>query len=276
MGLRTGEQYLNDLKRQKRKIYLNGKRITGDWTESPLFKASINSNKVAFDLAHQDSTREVATVESPLINEPISRFTHLQKSKDELIQRALLNRECQLRHGSCHAARCGGTHAMNGLYATTYDMDRKLGTNYHERLTSFIKKVQKEDLAVTLNSCDWKGDRSKHPAEQPDPDMYLHIVERRSDGIVIKGAKAHQSTPAAADYHFIVPYVPCRKGEEDWAVACVVPADVEGLAHITEWPSCDASRFISDSDIDIGNFDFGAHAVPPCGGAARATTSSAS
>lgn len=261
MGLRTSEQYVNDLKKQKRTIYMKGERVTGDWTEYPLIREAINANRVAFDLAQQDEYRDIATTESPLIGDRVSRFVQLQTSRDDLIQRALVNRECQLRHGSCHAARCGEAHAIQGLFATTYDMDKKLGTDYHQRFTKFLEEVQRKDLAGTLDSCDVKGDRSKRPAEQSDLDMYVHIVERKGDGIVIRGAKAHQSMPIAADFHFVVPYVPARQGEEDWAVACAVPADAEGLIHIMESPACDAPRFIKGSDMDLGNPEFGAHAA---------------
>ena len=38
-----------------------------------------------------------------------------------------------------------------------------------------------------------KGDRSLGPREQPDKDMYMRVVERKKDGIVVRGAKAHQT-----------------------------------------------------------------------------------
>ena len=70
---------------------------------------------------------------------------------------------------------------------------------------------------MDLASCDVKGDRSKGPSQQSDPDMYVHIVEKRSDGIVIRGAKAHQSCAIVADWHLVVPYVSAQKGEENYA-----------------------------------------------------------
>ena len=37
---------------------------------------------------------------------------------------------------------------------------------------------------------DGTGDRSKRPHQQPQPDSYLHIAERRKEGIVLSGVKA--------------------------------------------------------------------------------------
>lgn len=259
MALRKAEQYVEDLRKQRREVYIHGEKVQGDWTEHPLIKPVINTNKLAYELAQEDEFRDLATTESSLIGERISRFVQLQTSPDDLIKRALLNRELQLRHGTCHAARCGGAHAINGLYATTYDMDKKIGTDYHKRFTKWLEDIQRRDLAVTLNSCDVKGDRSQRPSKQVDPDMYLHIVERRGDGIVIRGAKAHQSCPVVADVYCVVPYSPARSGEEDYAVACAVPADSEGIIHIYEWPAPDVGRLEQGADIDLGVPDYGVH-----------------
>ena len=53
--------------------------------------------------------------------------------------------------------------------------------------------MQENDLTVDGAMTDPKGDRSKAPHEQEDPDLFLRVVERRPDGIVVRGAKAHQT-----------------------------------------------------------------------------------
>lgn len=79
--------------------------------------------------------------------------------------------------------------AFNACYSTTYDMDQALGSNYHERFLTFLKYCQEKDLTVDGAMTDPKGDRSLSPSQQVDPDLFLHIVERRKDGIVVWGAK---------------------------------------------------------------------------------------
>ena len=53
--------------------------------------------------------------------------------------------------------------------------------------------MQEANYVIGGAAADVKGDRSKGPAAQDDPDMFVHIVERRDDGVVIRGAKAHQT-----------------------------------------------------------------------------------
>jgi 4-hydroxybutyryl-CoA dehydratase/vinylacetyl-CoA-Delta-isomerase len=83
--------------------------------------------------------------------------------------------------------------AFNAVFNTTFEIDQKHGTNYHERFTKYMEYVQDNDLAVDGCMTDARGERSKTPGEQPDPDAYLHVVERRPDGIVIRGCKLHQT-----------------------------------------------------------------------------------
>lgn len=85
--------------------------------------------------------------------------------------------------------RCVGMDAFNAIFSTTYEMDQKLGTEYHKRFTEYMKFVQENDLTVDGAMTDPKGDRSLSPSRQEDPDMYMHVVEVREDGIVVRGAK---------------------------------------------------------------------------------------
>ena len=57
----------------------------------------------------------------------------------------------------------------------------------------FLKFVQEQDLTVDGAMTDPKGDRGLAPHQQEDPDLFYIIVERREDGIVVRGAKAHQT-----------------------------------------------------------------------------------
>lgn len=259
MGLRKPEEYVEDLKKQRREIYAFGTRIDGDWTEHPIVKPVINANKLPFELSQRDEYYDLMTKDSILINERISRFVGLHRNPDDVLKRTLSNRELQLRHGSCHAARCSGTHGINALFATSYDTDQKYGTNYHQRFTKWIENVQRQDQAVNLSSCDVKGNRSQNPSKQKDPDMYVRIAEKKSDGIVIRGAKAHQSCAIAADWHLVVPYVSAGKGEEEYALSCAIPADTKGVVHIYESPAGMGVRLQEGADIDTGIPNYGIH-----------------
>ena len=111
-------------------------------------------------------------------------------------------------------------------------MDQKLGTKYHERFVNFLKEVHEKDLYVGVAMTDVKGDRSLKPHEQPDPDMYLHVVEERKDGIVVRGAKSNQTGSINCHYTFVAPTMSMKKEDADYAVAFAVPTDAPGVIHI--------------------------------------------
>ena len=105
---------------------------------------------------------------------------------------------------------------------------------------------------------DVKGDRGRRPADQADPDMYLHVVERRADGIVVRGAKAHQTGAVFSHEIVVLPTAALRPQEADYAVAFAVPVDTPGITHIVGRQSCD-TRKLEGGDLDLGNARFGGH-----------------
>lgn len=167
-----------------------------------------------------------------------------------------------LSHGGCNGARCAGSYSLQALFNVTYMMDQKQGSNYHKRLLEFLKEVQGKDLAVAGGLTDVKGDRSKRPSQQSDPDMYLRVVERKDDGIIIRGAKIHQSSSVVADYYLAAgPTVILREEERDYAVSCAVASDADNLIYILEGSTADMKRIQGDLDIDLGNARYGMHST---------------
>jgi 4-hydroxybutyryl-CoA dehydratase/vinylacetyl-CoA-Delta-isomerase len=125
-----------------------------------------------------------------------------------------------------------GGEALNGIAVGTYAIDQKHGTDYYQRFLKFAKHFQENDLICAQALTDPKGDRSLRPYQQADPDLYLRVVERRSDGIIVRGAKDHISGAPVSHYIFAMPSRALTEKDEDYAVAFVVPSDVEGLTHI--------------------------------------------
>jgi len=258
MALRTPEQYESDLRKLDKEIYMFGEKLD-DWTEHPIIKSAINAQKVGFELAQLEEFQDEMTMESTLTGDRVSRYVQLHTSVDDLIKRLFLNFTVQPRIGSCHGARCSGTHVINVLWAVTYDMDKSLGTDYHERFKKWVKMIQEEDLTCTLCATCVGGDRSKRPSEQVDPDLNTHIVERKKDGIVIRGAKMYMSTAPEAEWHVMMSPGGYREDEEDYSFACAVPAHAKGLIYIHEWPAVNAARIQEGADIDLGISTYGVH-----------------
>jgi 4-hydroxybutyryl-CoA dehydratase/vinylacetyl-CoA-Delta-isomerase len=152
--------------------------------------------------------------------------------------------------------RCVGMDAFNAEYSTTWELDKKCGTKYHENFVKFMRYVQDNDLTVDGAMTDPKGDRSLAPHAQPDPDMYLRVVERRKDGIVVRGAKAHQTGIINSHEVIVMPTQAMAPEDKDYAVSFAVPLDTKGLSMIIGRQSCD-TRKLEGGTIDVGNAEFG-------------------
>jgi hypothetical protein len=118
---------------------------------------------------------------------------------------------------------------MNALSVVTYGVDKRSGTDYNKRFLKYLEYFQKNDIAANCAQTDVKGDRSKRPHEQKDPDLYLRVVERRRDGIVVRGAKAHNTIAGYAEEIIVTPTRFLTPEEKDWAVAFAIPADWDNV-----------------------------------------------
>jgi 4-hydroxybutyryl-CoA dehydratase/vinylacetyl-CoA-Delta-isomerase len=145
---------------------------------------------------------------------------------------------------------------LPALAATTWEIDQDKGTEYHKRFTEYLRYVQDEDLVVSGSVTDTKGDRSKRPLDQ-DPDSYVHVAEKRSDGIIVSGAKQHATGAYAADMNLILPGLSCRRGEEYYALAFAIPNGSEGVTYIGQYNPYSIEREYTDDIRYIGNPIYG-------------------
>ena len=58
----------------------------------------------------------------------------------------------------------------------------------------------------------------------------MRVVEQRPDGVVIRGAKLHNTGGTNSHEIFVMPRVGMPPEEADYAVACAVPTDAPGLS----------------------------------------------
>jgi aromatic ring hydroxylase len=228
--MRTRKDYIEKLSTMKHNVYMWGEKLEKPW-DHPQIKPGINAVATTFDFAHDPKYEDLMTTISPLTGEKINRWTHLYQSHDDMLKRVdALRAMCQVT-GSC-VGRCVGTDGLHAIGIVTYEADQKLGTTYHQRFLNYVKYFQKNDLVAAGAVTDVKGDRDLRPHQQADPDLYLRVVEKRKDGIVVNGAKNHITIAAYADELIIVPTRALTKEESDWAVAFAIPADTEGITHI--------------------------------------------
>lgn len=252
MALKTAEQYLDSLRQMSPIAYVLGEKVA-DVPGHPLIKGQVAGVAQTFALAHDPEGRKLLVAESDLVGEEVSRFVKLYESVDDLVTKVKMLKFLSQRTGTCYM-RCTGLDALNAVGVISYEVDQKHGTNYRERFLEYLKHVQRNDLVVWSGVTDVKGDRSLRPSAQPDPDMYLRIVDRTKDGIVVRGAKAHQSGSLCANEGLILPSREMRENDSDYAVCFALPTDADGVTHVYGRGTLEARAL---EGIDLGNVDFG-------------------
>lgn len=250
--IRTSEDYVNSLRGRKLKVYLFGEPVD-DIVDHPMIRPSINAVAETYDLAQREP--ELASAVSPFTNERVNRFLHITMNRDDVVLQNKMQRRLGQLTGTCFQ-RCVGMDALNSLYSTTFEIDEKYSTDYHSRLKSFITEVQRNNLVIGGAMTDVKGDRSKAPHEQADPDLFVHVVERTEDGIYVSGAKAHQTGCLNSHWLVVMPTMRLTENDKDYAIVGAIPVEAEGITYIYGRQSCD-TRSMEGSEIDTGNAQYG-------------------
>ncbi|MCI9367314.1 MAG: 4-hydroxybutyryl-CoA dehydratase [Oscillospiraceae bacterium] len=254
MSLMTGEQYIESIRAMKMNVYMFGKKIDCP-VDDPILRPSLNSVRMTYDLAQMPEYEDLMTAVSPYTGKRVNRFTHIHQSTGDLIKKVKMQRLLGQKTAACFQ-RCVGMDAFNAVFSTTYETDQKYGTCYHENFRKFMTYVQDNDLTVDGAMTDPKGDRSKAPHQQADPDLFLRVVERRADGIVVRGAKAHQTGVLNSHEVIVMPTQSMKPEDKDYAVSFAVPMDTPGITMIIGRQSCD-TRKLEGSEMDVGNSEFG-------------------
>ena len=243
--MRTAPEYIQSLRERDLVLWVDGERCA-DATAHPKVRPAIDAIAATYALAHHPEHAALATAHSELIDGPVNRFTHLFTDPSDLVKKVELQRVLGRLTGTCFQ-RCVGMDGINALFIATHEA----GGGAHERFVAWLRGVQARDEVLNGAMTDAKGDRSKRPAEQPE--HFLRVVERRADGVVIRGAKLHQTGAANAHQILVMPGQGLRPGEEDFAIAAAMPVDAPGVSMVLGRQPSDARK----GGPDAGNARFG-------------------
>jgi 4-hydroxybutyryl-CoA dehydratase / vinylacetyl-CoA-Delta-isomerase len=254
MALMTKEQYISTIRNLKHRVYIRGESVPSV-VDHPISQPPAMAMAETYARAADDASSALFTAQSSLTGEKVNRFTHIQMSVQDLVDKILMLREMGRRTACCFQ-RCAGLDCMNTLYAITFDTDREYGTRYHDRFLEFLKHVQANDLVTAACMTDSKGDRSLPPSRQPDKDQYLRIVERKGKGIVVRGAKLHITGGVNSHEVIAVPTRALLEEDREYAVAFAVPADAKGITFVYGRQPSDTRR-LEEHRSDVGNLYYG-------------------
>ncbi|HID25704.1 MAG TPA: 4-hydroxyphenylacetate 3-hydroxylase [Thermoplasmata archaeon] len=248
--MKTPEEYKESLRKMRPNIYKFGELVE-DVTTHPATKRTVEGHAQIFEASLKPEYQSILTTISHLTGERVSRYLSIIGSADDMIANVRMKRLMFNLTGTCTGGRCVGFNAINAMWSTTHDMDQELGTDYHKRLQQWLRDAQKRDITLAGALTDPKGDRSKSPSQQNDPDMSLRVIEEREDGIVVRGAKVMICGVAAANEIFVMPGTGCKEEDKDYAVSFVIPRDVENLIVVETTRPSDRREFEKGFDIPV-------------------------
>jgi len=256
MPMKTGAEYIESLRELKLNVYMFGEKIDSP-VDHPIIIPSMNAVALTYDLALDPLYEDLMTVKSHITGEKINLFSHVFQSTADLVQKVKRQRMLGQKTACCFQ-RCVGQDAFNAVYSTAFEVDQKYGTDYTKRFLKFLEYIQRNDLVTDGAMTDVKGNRGLSPSAQADPDLYLRVVERRPDGIVVNGCKAHQTGIVNSHEVLVMPTIAMEPEDKDYAVSFSVPTDSPGITLIYGRQSCD-TRKMEGSEMDVGNSRFGGH-----------------
>jgi len=254
MPIKTPQEYVESLRALKINAYIGAEKVESP-VDHPAIGPHINTVCKIYELAHNPEHEGLITTTSHLTGHKISRFTHIFQSTDDLMCKIKMLRLLGQTTGTCFQ-RCVGLDAMNATYAISYEIDAARGTDYHQRFKNYLIGIQDNDLMVAGAMTDPKGNRGKGPSQQDDPDQFVRVVERRADGVVIRGAKLHNTGGINSHEILVLPGTGLKPEEADFAIACAVPVDANGVTLIFGRQTND-DRKTQGSNVDMGNPRFG-------------------
>ena len=242
--LLSGNGYRESLRRYKPRVYVDGQLIESV-VDAPSLVPGINAVALTYDYALREQFKPVMRADVAAAGVTgVNRMMGIPANSGDLLNKLEAVRlVCQ--ETGC-AQRYLGGDGLSAIWQSAHRVDAERNTEYVPRLKAYFDHVYAEDLALGVAMTDAKGDRGKRPYAQPNPDSYLHIAERRADGVLLSGVKA---IVTGAPYMHELLVMPCRNmSERDgaFAVCCAVPVDAPGLTIVARpagRPGEKAARF---------------------------------
>ena len=230
-NLMTGEEYRESLRRLKPVVYVDGQLIESV-VDAPSLRPGVNALSFTYDFALRPEVAPIALATQTDRNRVVNRMLHINESSGDLLNKLEVVRVmCQ--ETGC-AQRYLGHDALNGIAQAVAQIDDARGGSEHrERFAAYLADVQDRDIALGVAMTDAKGDRSKKPHQQANPDSYVHVVSRDAKGIVISGAKAIVTGAPYMHELLVMPSRNMGKEDADFAVCCAVPVDAKGVTMVS-------------------------------------------
>ena len=223
--LMDAEAYRDSLRRLRPVVYVDGRRVESV-ADDPALQPGVRAVAHTYEVVHDPAV-------APLMRamdggRVVPRMLHVNRSAGDLLNKLEAVRVlCQ--ETGC-AQRYLAHDALNAIGQACARLDDASGrSEQRARFAAYLTHVQQHDLALGIAMTDAKGDRSRRPHEQANPDTYVHIVERNARGVVIAGTKAIVTGAPYMHEFLVMPGRHMGAEDADFAICCAVPVDAPGI-----------------------------------------------
>ncbi|MDE1853529.1 MAG: 4-hydroxyphenylacetate 3-monooxygenase, oxygenase component [Thaumarchaeota archaeon] len=245
MGARNGKQFLQRLDSTPREIWYGDKKVTGSVSEHPAFRGVARSIAALYDLQMKPELREAMTYKSPTTGDPVGLSFLQPRTREDLAKRTWMMKTWADYSGGIMGRTADYLNSSIMAMAAAKDFFGNEGRDYSSSIVRYYEYVRENDLLLTHTLINPQTNRGVGPSKQADPFIAARVVEKKSDGVVIRGARMLATLPMA-DEIMVFPSTVIRSGQDDvpYSIAFALPVSAKGLKFICR------ESFASDSAYD--------------------------
>jgi 4-hydroxyphenylacetate 3-monooxygenase len=222
--LRTGQDFLSDLKRSSRSIYVDGERVSNP-AEHPAFREGARSLARLFDFAAAQENREAMTYPSPDTGAPVWRCYQIPRSHADLrAKRIAAEKWAELSFGLM-----GRTPDHVANFFAGFAAKPRLFGEFADNVLRFYRHARDTHAYLSYAIVPPQIDRSKPAHRQSDPTLYAGVVKENDAGIFLSGGQQLATAAVYSDYLHVSCIHPLQPGDENHAFGVAIPSDAPGL-----------------------------------------------
>ncbi|GAA0440418.1 4-hydroxyphenylacetate 3-monooxygenase, oxygenase component [Lentibacillus halophilus] len=244
MPAKTGQQYIDRLKKANNNVYIHGERVN-DVTEHPAFKNAIQSMAKLYDLQHEKPEKMLYT--NPNTGNSVGKTFMTPKTIDDLIQRREAIMEWQSLSNGLMGRSPDYLNADVMAMGEANEFFAEGDPMFAENAKNYAEYARENDISLTHTLIHPQVNRAKMQAEQNDANVALHLEEKTDEGIIVDGIRLLATQGGITDEILVFPSTVKKSGELDdpYSLAFAIPNNAPGLKFLSR----------ESFDQDKNNFD---------------------
>lgn len=247
MPVRTGAQYVENLQKHPREVWLRGERVD-DVTTHPALRRPIEQIARLYDLQHDPELAPVLTAPGPDGARVGRAFLPCRTPEDLAARRAAYRAWAEPTLGLMgRSPDFLNTTLM--AFTESPGVFARLGQRYADNIARYYSYVRDNDLFLTHALITPQTDRSKGASEQQEQFLHMGVVSETAEGLVVRGARMLATLAPMADELIIYSLPGLRPGDERHAACFAIPIDTPGLRLISRAPFDDGTRHPFDHPL---------------------------